>query len=509
MRYTNPVIKGFYPDPSVCAANGKYYLVSSSFQYFPGVPLFESEDLVNWKQIGHVLTRKSQVMLEKIASSGGVFAPTIRYNNGRFYMVTTNDTTHENFYVYTDDIYGEWSEPITVEQNGIDPSLLFDGDHVYFMSNGSDDNGEGGVVQCEIDIATGKKLSPSKCIWKGSGGRYLESPHMYHIGDTYYLMAAEGGTEYGHMVTYARSGSVWGPFENYPANPVLTNRNKAPFVIQGVGHGDLIQDAYGDWHIICLGFRQIHMWRAYHILGREVFMAPVTFREDGWFTVGNDGTMDKSYETKGQFFQIPREDYTFENTRWNIDWCYMRHPVLENYELQDNKAVLHGTDITLDQVDSPTFLALRQRDFHMNLAATVSVDVGEGGLTIYSCENEHYDLAVRRSVKEDGYEVMLKLNIGGIKHEQNVQKLPTNQAHLVISCDGMGYNFMAIPVNKEGTLEDMLFLGSAQTKYVSKEVSEGFTGVLLGMYAVGNNTAEFTNFSVTYKDDRIKSHCNC
>ncbi len=508
MRYTNPIIKGFYPDPSVCAANGKYYLVSSSFQYFPGVPLFESEDLVNWKQIGHVLTRKSQVMLDKIASSGGVFAPTIRFNNGRFYMVTTNDTTHENFYVYTDDIYGEWSEPITVEQDGIDPSLLFDEGHVYFMSNGTDDNGEGGVVQCEIDIATGKKLSPSKCIWKGSGGRYLESPHMYHIGDTYYLMAAEGGTEYGHMVTYARAGSVWGPFENYPNNPVLTNRNKAPFVIQGVGHGDLIQDKYGDWHIICLGFRQIHMWRAYHILGREVFMAPVTFHEDGWFTVGKDGTMDESYAAKGEFFQIPKEGQTFETTSWNIDWCYMRHPALENYELTDNSAVLHGTDITLDQVDSPTFLALRQREFHMNLAVSVSVDEGEAGVTVYSCENEHYDLAVRKCADAAGYEVILKLNIGGIKHEQYVQKIPTNKAHLLVSCDGMAYSFMAMPVTKDGMLEDIITLGSASSKYVSKEVSEGFTGVLLGIYAVGNNTAEFTNFGVTYKEEsRMRTHC--
>jgi len=171
MKYTNPVLKGFYPDPSVCFANGKYYMVNSSFQFFPGVPLFESDDLVNWTQIGHVLTRKSQVELDKINSSGGVFAPTIRYNNGRFYMITTNDTTHRNFYVYTDDIYGEWSEPITVDQGGIDPSLLFDGDHVYFIINGADDEGEGGVVQCEINIETGEKRTKSKCIWKGTGGR--------------------------------------------------------------------------------------------------------------------------------------------------------------------------------------------------------------------------------------------------------------------------------------------------------------------------------------------------
>ena len=134
MIYKNPVLKGFYPDPSVCFANGKYYLVTSTFQYFPGVALFESDNLVNWKQIGYVLTRPEQVMLDKIPASGGVFAPTIRYNNGRFYMVTTNDTTHRNFYVYTDDIYGEWSDPIEVDQGGIDPSLYFEDGRTFFIS---------------------------------------------------------------------------------------------------------------------------------------------------------------------------------------------------------------------------------------------------------------------------------------------------------------------------------------------------------------------------------------
>ncbi len=193
MKITNPIIRGFYPDPSVCKANGKYYMVCSSFEYFPGVPLFESEDLINWKQIGHCLTRKTQVDLHEIDSSGGVFAPTIRYNNGRFYMVTTNDTYHKNFYVYTDNIYGEWSEPVFVEQDGIDPSLFFEDGKTYFMSNGSDpaDN-NGCIFQCEIDVATGKKLTESKPVWKGSGGRYLESPHLYHFGEWYYIMAAEG-----------------------------------------------------------------------------------------------------------------------------------------------------------------------------------------------------------------------------------------------------------------------------------------------------------------------------
>ena len=485
MQYRNPVIKGFYPDPSVCAANGKYYLAASSFQYFPGVPLFESDDLVNWKQFGFALTRPEQVMLDRIASSGGVFAPTLRFHEGRFYLVTTNDTTHENFYVRTDDIYGEWSDPITVAQGGIDPSLLFDGGHVYFISNGEDDNGVGGVVQCEIDIETGKKLSPSRCIWKGSGGRFLESPHMYRIGDRYYLMAAEGGTEYGHMITLARSDSPWGPFENCPHNPVLTNRNKAPYIIQGIGHGDLIQDKNVEWHILCLGFRQLHLWMPFHHLRREVFMVPVRFGEDGWFTAGNDGTCDETYELVGDFAQTEKKRFTFGNTAWDTDWQYLRKPVPENYIFGDEKLTLKGTDITLDDTDSPTFICTHQRDFIFDMSVEVSVDRGEAGVTMYHDENEHYDIALRRT--DSGYEAVLRLNIGGIKHEQNTIRVSGDTVKLSVKADNFGYTFSA-----DGTT-----LGGAQTKYLSSEVCGGFTGTVIGLYAVGNNTADFNDFVVT------------
>lgn len=535
MKYKNPVISGFYPDPSVCAANGKYYMVCSSFQYFPGVPLFESEDLVNWKQLGYVLTRKSQVMLENIGSSGGVFAPTIRYHEGRFYMVTTNDTTHQNFYVYTDDIYKEWSDPIYVAQGGIDPSLYFEDGHVYFMSNGCDDAGVGGVTQCEIDIATGKKLSESKCIWKGSGGRFLESPHLYHIGGFYYLMAAEGGTEYGHMITYARGTSVWGPFENYAHNPVLTNRNKAPFIIQGIGHGDLIRDDNGEWHILCLGFRQMHMWRPYHTLGREVFLIPVRFDGDGWFRAGTDGTADFEYELTGTFSQQVKKEYTFENTDFGIDWCYLRHPDESRYELSADRAVLYGGGDTLDDVASPTFIAMRQKDFTFCLsvllkleelsaaesdtAALQSETAAEAGVTLYSCENEHYEVAVisRRSEENitsgtaagtktgvsaradaggaaGDYEVILRLNIGGIKHIQAAIPIRTDSAKLIVKGENTAYHFFVETDDKE------LYLGTGQAKYLSSEVAEGFTGVMIGCYAVGGCRAEFTKLNLIYED---------
>lgn len=488
--YNNPVQKGFYPDPSVCFADGKYYMVCSSFQYFPGVPLFESEDLVNWVQIGHVLTRKNQVMLEKINSSGGVFAPTIRYHNGRFYMVTTNDTTHQNFYVWTDDIHGEWSDPIYVDQGGIDPSLFFEDGRTYFMSNGTDDEGKSGVIQCEINIETGERLSARRCLWQGSGGRYLESPHMYKINGSYYLMAAEGGTEYGHMITYARGESVWGEFVGYPKNPVLTNRNKAPNIIQGIGHGDLICDENGNWHILCLGFRQLGIWQPFHHLGREVFLTPVQFNEDGWFTAGTDGTTADSYESPYGTEQIEKKLFTFENTDWNIDWCFMRHPHEENYDLGVDYAVLDGTDITLDMVDSPTFVGLRQRDFNADVSVEADVPDGEGGITIYMTENEHYDIAVRST--ESGYEAVLKLNIGGIKHIQKAVPLKSGKAELKIAASNYAYGFGVVENGKYTEL------GTGFTKYLSSEVAEGFTGVVMGIYAVGGR-AGFRGFRCEYK----------
>lgn len=497
MKYTNPVIKGFYPDPSVCKVADTYYLVCSSFQYFPGVPLFESKDLINWTQIGHCLTRPSQIQLETVNSSGGVFAPTIRYNNGRFYMTTTNDTTRQNFYVWTDDIYGEWSDPIYVDQGGIDPDLYFEDGKALFMSNGTDDHGVGGIIQCEIDIETGRKLTPGRMIWNGTGGRYLESPHLYKINGTYYLMASEGGTEYGHMVTYARGASPSGPFEPYPHNPVLTNRNLGGYELQGAGHGDLVQDENGNWWMLHLGFRQIGRWQTYHHLGREVFLTPVTFGEDGWFTAGYQGTVLTSFETdriSEETVQQEQNVYTFENTDWNLDWCYLRHPAKQQYELAPDKVILRGTDVTLDTPLSPTFIGIRQRDFNAVISCDVTLTGGEAGITLYMDENHHYDLAIRQV--DNGYSVVKRLNVGDIKSiEQEEHVGVSNHATLIIQSTPERYTFLLHHDGKD------IPLGTAQTRYLSSEVAGGFTGVLIGLYASkAGSVAEFTNFTCTYNE---------
>ena len=285
--YENPVIPGFHPDPSVCKADDGYYLVNSSFQYFPGVPLFYSRDLVNWEQIGNCLTRNSQLKLDGAGAGGGIYAPTIRYDNGTFYMITTNISDGgRNFLVHTKDPRGEWSEPVWLEQGGIDPSLYFEDGKCYMVSNPG-----GYIVLCEIDPMTGEQLTPSRKIWSGTGGRYPEGPHIYKKDGWYYLLISEGGTEVAHSVTIARSRYIDGPYIGNPANPILTHACQAAETnqIQGTGHADIVEAEDGSWWMVCLAYRAMPGF--HHTLGRETFLAPVRWDKNAWPVVNGNGTI--------------------------------------------------------------------------------------------------------------------------------------------------------------------------------------------------------------------------
>lgn len=497
MKYSNPIIRGFYPDPSMCRAGDMYYMVCSSMQVFPGVPLFESKDMVNWTQIGHCLTRPSQIALDGVRSSGGVFAPTIRYNDGRFYMVTTNDSTQENFYVYTDDIHGEWSEPVPVDQDGIDPSLFFEDGHSYFISNGSDENGIGSIQMCEIEIETGRKLSESKILWQGTGGRFLEAPHMYKFGDYYYLLEAEGGTEYGHMTNYSRSKNLWGPFESYPGNPVLTNRNLGGYPIQAVGHGDIVEDAHGNWWFAHLAFRQIDAWLTFHHLGREVCLVPLHWREDGWFEIGVNGTTPTEVELPDSISFAPQNfsyDKTFENLSQETDWCYLRIPSMENYRFEKDSVALHGTSVTLEDVASPTFAAIRQTEFFEDI--TVDVIPGEqtSGICFYMDENHHYEIRIDKAGQTTA--VYSRQKIGVIHQDSEKIEIHSDQVHLHIVADNLQYHFYVTDDNGKE-----VFLSDAETRYLSTEVAGGFTGTLIGLFAIAGSAKDAWS---TFKNLHVK-----
>lgn len=506
MEFKNPVLRGMYPDPSMCAANGKYYMVCSTFQYFPGIPLFESSDLINWHQIGHCLTRKSQLELEDGAgTSSGIYAPTIRYNKGRFYVVTTNVSNIGNFYVYTDDIYGEWSDPIKVEQDGIDPSLFFDDDgEVYFISNGGDKEGRACIQMSRIDIDTGKKLSENEPLWYGTGGRYIEAPHMYKFGDYYYILNAEGGTEYGHMVNYARSKNIRGPFEAFPGNPVLTNRNLGGYQLQGAGHGDVVQAADGTWWFCHLAFRQTDKYMTFHHLGRETCMEPVTWN-DGWFYIGTNGTarLETACPDSHKFEkQTLSYEKTFANLRPECDFEYLRNPYPENYKISTSGLELTGTCVTLEGKRSPTWVGVRQCEFTEQTDCTVKLEGGsagrkEAGISVYMDAAHHYDVYLEE--RAGVYSVSLRLRIGPANVVQKTMSVPASEAEFRIHAEPYRYMFYV----KSGGM--YILLGDAETRYLSSEVACGFTGVFTSFYAVDQDMthfrALFTNLRITHNED--------
>jgi xylan 1,4-beta-xylosidase len=483
MKFQNPIIPGFYPDPSICRVEGDYYLVTSTFHYFPGVPVFHSTDLVNWKQIGHCLTRTSQLPLDKAFRSGGIYAPTIRYHNGIFYMVTTNVTHGGNFYVYTENPAGEWSEPVWVDQGGIDPSLFFDDDgKVYFSSTG----GREGIALSEIDIKTGKRLTGIKYVWPGSGGRYPEAPHLYKIKGSYYLMIAEGGTEYGHMVTIARSDSLWGPYEACPHNPILTHRDLDANPANGTGHADLVTDQNGHWWMVFLAFRNID--GQYHHLGRETFLSPVEWNGDGWPVVNGKGTieleMESDYIAAEQIQESSIRD-DFSGSVLDLHWNFIRNPYSRSWSLEERKGWLrlYGSSVSLHDTDSPAFVGRRQQ--HLDCSVGTLLDFRpqkadeEAGLVVIMDEKHHYEIAVVLHAGQR--KVMVRRTIGSLSAvvaEESVQEGPIL---LKVTADSRNYHFA---YGREGGMEKML--ASGECKYLSSEVAGGFTGVYLGMYATGN-----------------------
>ncbi len=499
MKYQNPILRGMYPDPSVCRANDRYYLVCSSFQYFPGVPLFESDDMVNWRQIGHCLTSASQLPLEGASTTGGIYAPTIRYHEGRFYMVTTNASLNRNFFVYTDDIYGEWSEPVFVDQDGIDPSLFFENNRCYFISNGADDAGKTCIRMCCIDPETGKKLEETKPLWYGTGGRYQEAPHLYHIGEYYYLIDAEGGTEYGHMVCCARSRRIEGPYEPCPHNPVLTNRNLGGYQLQAAGHGDLLEDKDGHWWFVHLAFRQMDQWQPYHHLGRETCLVPVTWTDDGWFHIG-DGTSSLSYdlpEISGQQENRSFHD-TFATLALGKDWVFLRRYQPEKYRFGADFLEITASADDLSGLGHPSFAGIRQREFDMQISCRVESACKEAGLSLYMDEKHHYDFYIERNADKTK-RLVLRGTIGWLSAETFQAPVGDEPVRLQITATPAAYHFQVFFA--DGKIMDA---GTADTKYLSSEVAAGFTGVMLGLYAIDPNggSARFTELALDYDDSQ-------
>lgn len=486
VAYQNPVLPGFYSDPSACRVGDDYYMVHSSFGYFPGVPIFHSKNLVNWEQIGHVLTRPGQVPLEKAGVTLGIFAPTLRCNQGTYYMITTNITAKGNFFVTAKDPRGPWSDPVWIDMPGIDPSLFFDDDGKVWVTSTVNwgKNIHEGIHLAQIDPTSGKLLTPVRNIWAGTGGRYPEGPHLYKKDGWYYLMIAEGGTQFGHKVTIARSTHIDGPYHANPGNPIMThadmNAETSPF--QGVGHGDMVQAADGSWFILAHAFR---VNGEHQILGRETVLAPVRWDKGAWPVVNGDGTIAENMVAPSLPAPVrPKDDAQrddFNGPQLGMAWNYLHNPIAANYSLTHRAGYLRllGAQATLDKPDDPTFVGRRQQHFDFEASTELEFDPKTGqeaGLTLFKDDAHHYKLVIQ----QDGERRVLVLtyHLGKIHHVARQATLASGPVQLRVSGDKDTYVFSYA---QEGAKWQEL--GRADTRYLSSVTAGGFTGVYIGLYA--------------------------
>ncbi|GAB3801659.1 glycoside hydrolase family 43 protein [Humibacter antri] len=284
----NPVLPGFYPDPSICRVGDRYLLANSTFEYLPGIPIHESTDLLSWRAIGSAVVHPEAFALETASDSGGLYAPTIRFHDGVYYLVGTQvDRDPDSQFILTAiDPAGPWSEPLWVRgADGFDPSILFHGDTAYWSaarpSQPAEHEGQTEIWLRQIDVATGHLLGDETVIWRGSARNavWSEGPHLFEHEGWFYLLTAEGGTYRDHAVVIARSETITGPYEGCPRNPILTHRHLgSAYPVQNVGHADFVERLDGTWAAVVLGVR---VDEGRHLLGRETFVVDVTW-EEGW-----------------------------------------------------------------------------------------------------------------------------------------------------------------------------------------------------------------------------------
>lgn len=510
MKYRNPIVRGYSPDPTICRVGEDYYLVNSSFEFFPGLPIYHSKNLVNWELVSYALNRESQLDLYKCIASGGIFAPTLRLHDGTFFLCTTNVSSRGNFIIHTDDITGEWSEPVWVAQGGIDPSLLFDDDGTVYFCSAIFDEERTGIYLSEINPFAGEIKKGPVRVTMGCGGRYAEGPHLYKIRGMYYLMMAEGGTEYGHTETIMRSSSPYGPYEACPHNPILSKVDSMMEDIKCTGHADLMEDHNGNWWLVFLAVRPItdeHRRVLLHNLGRETFLAPVTW-ENGWPVVngGHEVMMEMDGPLPQEAF-TPDWDFTddFSKEESPLEYNYLRNPHMEHYDrdARNGCLVLTGTDVTLNHLDSPTIQMVRQREFCATAEVTVSpADVqkdGRLGLAAFYSNDYHYEIYYTE--KDGSGRICLSRRIHDLEAvtaEHEVSEASEKEAiRMRIIADKESYRFYY----RLGAEAPYVYLGCGDTAGLCTEITRTmtFTGVYFGMFAERASGA-FREFEVTYKN---------
>lgn len=346
MPITNPIIPGFHPDPSICRVGDDFYIVNSTFEWFPGVPVHHSRDLKNWRHIGHILTRQSQLDLRGVTDSAGVWAPSLSHADGKFWLIYTNIRNTgmgrpfkdiKIFLTTADDILGPWSEPLELDSIGFDPSLFHDDDGKKYLLNmewdfRKDHYRFAGMVVQEFDAAAGK-LTGSRTKILRKDNILTEGPNLYKKDGWYYLMLAEGGTGWNHGISAARSRNILGPYELDPQPSVLTTRHREDWWLQKAGHGEIVETQHGEWFLAHLGSRPVGDRRC--ILGRETNLQRVTW-QDGWLRLENGGILpEREIESPAGLAEHPWPEQNtaddFDAASLDVSWSSLRVPVDESW----------------------------------------------------------------------------------------------------------------------------------------------------------------------------------
>ena len=491
----NPVLAGCYPDPSICRVGEDYYLVTSTFEYFPGLPVFHSTDLVEWTQIGHAFDRTGQLDLSTVPSSGGLFAPTIRHHRGTWYLVCTlvhGTGRRGNFVLTASDPAGPWSDPVWLDEvDGIDPSLFFDDDDRLWLCGTRLSatplwTDQTDVWLRELDPVTFATIGAETLLWHGAldGAVWAEGPHLYKRNGWYYLLASEGGTEFNHALSVARSREISGPYIGHRANPVLTHRalgHRHP--VTAVGHADLAETPDGEWFAVLLASR-LH-GDGYHAqLGRETFMVDVEWEDDWPVFAPRVGQVRVTAETSAPARRMPsRFEWTQVRTG-DPDFAVV-DPVAGTVSLRPSPAPL--TDAT-----TPAFLGVRQRHPVAAFRATLDpslLDAGtpgtRAGLAVRQSEASHLQLLVASG--EQSTAVVVRTD-GGITVELASAAVPNGPVTLEIDAHLPDYRLW---VETGGT---RLLLASVDGRFLSSQVAGGFLGVWLGVIATSGSPrpVEFT-----------------
>lgn len=512
-QYLNPIIAGFAPDPSICRKGDTYYLVNSSFSFFPGVPIYTSKNLTDWSQLGYVLDRESQLPLAGQNVSGGIFAPAISYNekNKTFYMITTN-VGAGNFYVKTTDPAKGWSDPIYLRGvGGIDPSFFFDKNgQAYIVNNDAPSSkpryeGERSIWIHRFDVKGDSLIGEPKEILRGGthvqeNPIWIEGPHLFRVGKWYYLMCAEGGTCDWHSEVILRAKNPMGPWEEYTeGNPILTQRTgldpNRPDIVTSTGHADLVQTPKGDWYAVFLGCRPYE--GDYYNTGRDTYMLPVTWK-DGWPVILEKGkavptVVDGPKEHAGRNsaangMLTGNFSYTdrFDGDRLNMRWNFLRQ-AKPFYELGNGGLTITPMEGNIYRRDPMSALFCRQQ--HTNFTAETELnympqsDNDLAGLALL--QNENYNFVFGKTMIGGRVAVVLRraekavVGMGAAFLSADEASQPLR---LKVVGHGRYYDFLYAV----GDSDWQMLVRGADAVNLSTNRSGGFIGVCIGLYATTN-----------------------